>query len=355
MRHSFRVSFTADFYDEGGKPRYRDYGATLLVNAHQMEVCRIEAHRAEIAPEQIEDVQGVIVLSPRVTARTLSDSQNLLVVSRFGVGYDGVDVVACTEADVLLTIARGAVDRSVAEATVGWMIALTHHMLVKDRLVREGRWADRSFYMGSELRDRTLGVIGFGGIGRALVRLLSGFSMKTPLVFDPHVDHDTAASQGVQRVDLESLLAEADFVSVNCPLTNETINLIGSAELGSMKPSAFLINTARGGIVDEDALFNKLSARAIAGAAIDCFDGEPLVAPHRFGALDNVLLAPHSIAWTHEMFRDIGRVACQGMLDVACGRRPHGVINPEVFDRPRFRDKWNRLRIADVERHAQHV
>ena len=107
-----------------------------------------------------------------------------------------------------------------------------------------------------------------------------------------------------------------------------------------MKPKAYLINTARGGIVDEDALFEALSERRIAGAALDVFDNEPVIRPHRFGTLDNVLLAPHCIAWTDELFRDIGRAACQGMVDLSLGKRPHGVLNPHVFDRPTFQRKW---------------
>jgi phosphoglycerate dehydrogenase-like enzyme len=120
--------------------------------------------------------------------------------------------------------------------------------------------------------------------------------------------------------------------------------LIGARELALMKPDAYLINTARGGIVDEDALYEVLSQRRIAGAALDCFAKEPVVKPHRFADLDNVLLAPHSIAWTEELFRDIGRAACQGMLDLALGKVPRGVVNREVFDRPGFVEKWARLR-----------
>src|SRR5205085_7441834 len=114
--------------------------------------------------------------------------------------------------------------------------------------------------------------------------------------------------------------------------------------LALMRPNAYLLNTARGGIVNEDALYDALKARRIAGAALDCFDQEPVTSPHRFGDLDNVLLAPHSIAWTEEMFRDIGRAACQVMVDLSLGKNPRGVVNPEVFDRPGFKAKWERFR-----------
>ncbi len=342
--HPFRVALTADFYDTEGRLKYRDIGLDLLESAPHIEVSRFAEHRAEIEPQQLAGASGVIVLSSRVTARSLSASNDLLAIGRFGVGFDSVDVAACTAADVVLFITAGAVDHSVAEATVGWMLALTHHVRVKDQLVREGQWDARSRYMGSELRNRTLGIIGFGGIGRSVVKLLSGFGMNTPLVFDPFVSPAVLAESGAQAVSLDELLTQSDFVSLHCPLNEQTRNLLTTRELSLIKPTAYLLNTARGGIVEEDALFAALSERRIAGAALDCFVGEPITTPPRWAKLDNVLLAPHSIAWTDELFRDIGRSACQGMIDLSCGRKPRGVVNPEVFDRPRFQAKWNRLR-----------
>jgi phosphoglycerate dehydrogenase-like enzyme len=280
-----------------------------------------------------------------VTKASVSRSDDLLAIGRFGVGYDSVDVDACTEADVAVFIAVGAVDHSVAEATVAWMLALTHHVRAKDNLVRRGAWDDRSRWMGRELRDRTLGVVGLGGIGRALVKMLAGFGMNPPLAFDPYVDRVAALELGVRLVGLDELMVASDFVSINCPLTDQTRGLIGTPELALMKPEAYLINTARGGIVDEDALYDALCDGRIAGAAIDVFAQEPIVGPHRFGTLDNVLLAPHCIAWTDEIFRDIGRAVCRGMIDLAHGRRPRGVVNPQVFDRPNFRRKRERLRL----------
>ncbi len=197
--------------------------------------------------------------------------------------------------------------------------------------------------MGCELRDRVLGVIGLGGIGRALVRLLDGFGMAQPLAHDPFAAPEDARRIGVRLASLNELMATADFVSIHCPLTDQTRNLIGARELGMMKASAYLINTARGGIVDEDALFDVLKGGRIAGAAIDCFAQEPVTAPHRFGALDNVILAPHCIAWTDELFRDIGRTSCRGIIALSQRERPSGVVNPEVFERPGFHDKWMRL------------
>ena len=140
------------------------------------------------------------------------------------------------------------------------------------------------------------------------------------------------------------LMRRADFVSVHCPLNDQTRDLIGRPELELMKASAFLINTARGGIVNEDALFDVLEQRRIAGAALDCFVGEPVTSPHRFGTLDNVQLSPHCICWTDEFFRDAGTTAFQSMVSLSFGRPPHGMINPEVLERPGFAKKWERWR-----------
>ncbi|WP_165223413.1 NAD(P)-dependent oxidoreductase [Aquisphaera insulae] len=345
MAVSFTVGLTGDFIGPDGRPVYRDIGLDVLEGVPGIAVEYLAEHRPELGPDQSAGLAGLIVLTPRVSARSLSTAGDLLALGRFGVGYDSVDVAACTAADVVLFIAAGAVDRSVAEATVAWMLALTHRVRAKDALVRAGKWQERSGYMGCELRGRTLGIIGLGGIGRALLPLLAGFGMNPPLAFDPHADPEAAAGLGVRLVTLDELMASADFVSIHCPLNDQTRGLIGARELGLMKPTAFLLNTARGGIVDEAALVEVLRARRIAGAAIDCFAEEPVTRPHPLGELDNVLLSPHCIAWTDELFRDIGRTVCLGMVELAQGRRPRGVVNPEVFDRPGFRTKWDRLRL----------
>jgi phosphoglycerate dehydrogenase-like enzyme len=347
MSQLFHIALTADFFDVAGRPLYRDIGLGVPERAPGITWKAMAPPTPEIEPEQLAGASAALVLAPRVSARSLSRSEDLLSVARFGVGYDSVDVAACTAADVVLLIAAGAVDRPMAEATLAWLLALTHHVRVKDQLVRDGRWHERHGFMGCELRERTLGVVGFGGIGRTLVQLLSGFGMNPPLAFDPHLDADTVARHGARQVELDELLRQADFVSLHCPLTATTRNLIGAPQLALMKPGAYLVNTARGGIVDEDALFEALSQKRIAGAALDVFLGEPILAPHRFGKLDNVLLAPHSIGWTHELFRDIGRTALGSLVELAHGRRPgRGIVNPEVFDRPGFQRKWARLRLG---------
>ncbi len=338
-----KLALTHDFYDAQGVQRYRDIGLDVLAAESSITVERFSRHEAEIAPDQLADADAVLVLTPRVTTRSLSQAERLLVVARFGVGYDSVDVAACTAHDVALTITAGAVDRPVAEATLAWMLALSYRVTIKDRLIREARWDDRSAHMGQGLSGRTLGIIGFGGIGRTLAALTTKLDMTPPLVFDPGLSPDAIAAAGGEAVTLDELLTRADFVSIHCPLLDSTRGLIGRAQLARMKPTAFLINTARGGIVDEAALYDALNTRQIAGAALDCFEHEPLTAAPRFAELDNVLLAPHAIAWTDDLFRDIGRTALTSVLTVLRGEQPpRGVVNPEVFSRPGFQAKLQR-------------
>ena len=343
---SFHVAYTADFYDTAGKLKFKDIGTEVLVGQPHIQTSRLKEPRSHLDAEQIRHANGVVVGTPQVTARSFEGNPDLLAIGRFGVGYDSVDVAACTQSDVLIYITSGAVNRSVAEATIGWMIALCHHTMAKDRLVRQLQWNERTKYMGRDLREHTFGAVGLGGIARETLRLLAPFGMTPPIAFDPFLSPAAAKELGVELVTLPELMARADFVSIHCPLSPETRNLIGAEELALMKPNSYLINTARGGIVNEAALYEALKHQRIAGAAIDCFGTEPVVAPHAFAELDNVLLAPHSIAWTDELFRDVGRAVYQGMVDLCHGRQPLGAVNPEVFDRPSFEEKWQRVRVV---------
>ncbi|MDP7741793.1 MAG: NAD(P)-dependent oxidoreductase, partial [Lentisphaeria bacterium] len=255
---NFRVALTADMHDADGNLKFKDMGLGLLENQPHIDFAPFDDYLPEISADQLAGINGVVVLTPSVGKDSLARPGDLLCVARVGVGYDSVDVPACTAADVLLTITKGAPDRPVAEATIGWMIALTHNVLQKDRLMREGNWNERTKYNGVELRDRTFGAVGFGGIAAETVRLLTIFGMNQPIAYDPLVDPAAAAELGVELVELDELLERADFVSIHCPLTDGTRDLIGARELALMQPDAYLLNTARGGIVNEDALYDVL-------------------------------------------------------------------------------------------------
>jgi phosphoglycerate dehydrogenase-like enzyme len=341
----FLVALTADLLDAEGKPRFADIGLSVLTSQPAIEAVPMREFYPIVRPEQLQGMHGAIVMDAGIDSQSVSDCEDLLAIARFGVGYNDIDVEACTAADIVFFNAVGGVERSMAEATVGWMIALGHHFRMKDLLVRSGQWSLAPRYVGVELRDRIFGSIGFGGIARATIELLKSFGMSQPIAFDPFVDPVLAQQLGVRMVSLDEVMQQADFVSIHCPLNSKTRNLVGERELAMMKNTSFLINTARGGIVNEDALFEALEKNRIAGAALDVFVGEPFDKPHRFGTLDNVLLAPHAVGLTHEILRDMGRVSCSGIAAIASGRRPNHVINPEVFDHPGFQQKWKRLQI----------
>ena len=327
----FRVGLTRDFLTADGQLTYQDMGLDILDKAIGLEYEFMPEYRSPITPEMLQGYNAIISLALAYNSESFKGVQGLKAICRFGVGYDMVDLQACSQANILVTITRGAVNYSVAEATLTWMLALSHRVFEKDKLVRSGNWAQRSHYMGGELRGRTLGVIGAGGIGGKLVEMIRVFDMNPPLAFDPYLDKKKAASAGLQLVDLDTLMKQSDFISINCPLTDETRNLIGQKELSLMKKAAFIINTARGGIIDEPALIKVLTERSIAGYATDVFSVEPPSVEDPLFKLDNVIVAPHCIAWTHDLFREIGRKVCGQVVHIARGENPEDVVNRDIL------------------------
>jgi phosphoglycerate dehydrogenase-like enzyme len=219
------------------------------------------------------------------------------------------------------------------------VLALSHNLVLKDQLVREGRWAESTHRLGREPRQRTVGTIGLGNIASEAVRLLKPFDVERFLAFDPYASAERAAELGVKLVPLEELLRESDYILVNCPLTAQTRGLLAGPQFALMKPDAVVINTARGPIVDESALIEALRSGKIRGAALDVFEKEPLAPDSALAAMDNVILSSHSIAWTEELFRDMGRIDCQGALAIYRGEVPEHVVNPKVLSSPVFLQK----------------
>ncbi|HVK13090.1 MAG TPA: NAD(P)-dependent oxidoreductase, partial [Gemmataceae bacterium] len=296
----FLVGVTRDFLRPDGSPGFGDIGLSLLERG-RVTWEYLPAAAGEVPPEAARDYDGLLLLGPRVTAATLAGAGRLKVVARFGVGYDNVDVPACTAAGVLLTIAPNGVRRPVAAAAMAFVLALSHKLLVKDRLTRAGRWAEKLNHNGQGLTGRTLGVIGFGNIGRELAGLARPFDLRV-IASDPWADPEAAAAAGVRLVPLDELLRESDYVVVCCALTAETRHLLDAGRIALMKPTAHLVNVARGPIVDQAALTAALRANRIAGAGLDVFDPEPVAPDDPLLALENVILTPHAICWTDECF-----------------------------------------------------
>ncbi len=217
--------------------------------------------------------------------------------------------------------------------------------------MRQGRWHERSAVPSVGLRGKTLGSVGLGNIGSELFRLLEPFCLAHKLAADPYANQAQAANLGVELVDLPTLFRTSDFITINCPLNNETRGLVDDRLLGLMKLTAYLINTARGPIINQGALLTALQSGQIAGAGLDVFEAEPLPANHPLTALDNVILAPHALAWNDELYQDTGATACQNILSVLHGEPPKDTVNKAVIDRAGFQAKLARLRANLVQRH----
>jgi len=270
---------------------------------------------------------------------------NLTVLARHGVGYDKVDIEAATDNDVMVCITPAGIRRPVAEGALTLIFALAKRLFAKDRLVRKGRWQDKIFYMGNELQDKTLGSVGLGNIASELFMLVKPIGMRL-LAFDPFVSQDYADTLGVTLVDWETLFRESDFISVNCLLNEKTRGMIGAKEFALMKPTAYFVNTARGGIVDQKALTEALREKRIQGAGLDVFEVEPIEENDLLLELDNVILAPHAIGWTDEGFRNIGMMNCQKMIQVSRGEIPDDIVNKKVLERPGLKQKLEKWRLS---------
>ena len=348
----FHVVFSADFRDENGCLLFPDIGLSLLHGMPDVSYEFLGQYHPEYPPEQLQNCDVLISLKPRITAASLEGIDRLCAIGRCGVGYDNVDLAACTEKDVAVFITPAGVVRPVAESIVLFVLALSHNLVWKDRMVRSGRWAASTRVLGTEPRERIVGTIGLGHIAREAVRLLRPFGVKQFLAFDPYVAPAEAKDLGVELLTMEQVIRLSDYLLVNCPLTPGTRHLIGEREIGWMKPEAVLINTARGPIVEQAALVRALETKKIRGAALDVFETEPLDPGSPLVALDNVILTSHSIAWTEELFRDMGRIDCEGALEIRRGRAPADVVNREVLGRPGFQRKLERYKLLHEGAHA---
>ena len=342
MPNEFHVALVADLLGSDGEVVFKDFGIDRLDEAGVTHAFLAE-DRSPVTPDQLADFDVVISMGQAYTRDSLTGIDRLALIARTGVGYDMIDLEAATEADVMVTITPEATRRPVASATLALMLGLCHRVTIKDAIVRNHTWDTRFDHMGCEIRDRVVGLIGMGMIGREVVRLLAPFEPSGILVTDPAVSAEEAARLGVTLVDLETLLKRSTFISIHCPLNERTRYLVGSRELRMMRSDAFLINTARGAIVDQISLEQALQEGWIAGAAIDVFEQEPPDADDPLLSMPNVILAPHASCWTHELFRDIGHDCMKAALAVSRGEEPSYVVNRAVLERSGLRKKLEKF------------
>jgi glyoxylate reductase len=282
--------------------------------------------------EECREVDGILVNSSRVNEEVLLVATRLRAISNCGVGYDNIDVAACNRRRIPITNLAGSLEETTADLAFMLLLATARRAIEADRYVREGRWNRWQWGLlhGLDVHHKTLGLVGFGGIGQPMARRGLGFSMRI-LYYARH-----RAAESVERelhaeyADMDTLLRESDFVSLHVPLTGETRHIIDGKAINQMKSTAILVNTARGPVVDEEALLQALTSRRIAGAGLDVFEGEPQVNPN-FAALDNVVLAPHIGSATGETRLRMATLAVRNLLAMLAGERPANVVNPEVY------------------------
>ena len=340
----FRVVLSGDFKKPDGSPTFPDFDVSPLQTQPGMEFAYLD-RSDEIRADQVADADALILLTSRFTAKSIHPNGRLAVVARFGVGYDSVDVPACTSANIAVVITPDGVRRPVAVAILTFLLALSGKLMVKDRLTRGGPagWAQKTDHMGIGLIGKTLGSVGIGNIGAEMFRLAKPLDLKF-IAHDPFADKAVAAELGIELVSLEDVFRRADVLSVNCPLTPETHHLVNAERLALMKPTAFLINTARGPIVDQKALTKVLTERRIAGAGLDVLESEPPDPNDPILKLDNTILTPHALCWTDQCFAGNGAADVKAVIDIQHGRIPNGVVNRAVLDGPRFKARLDAFR-----------
>jgi phosphoglycerate dehydrogenase-like enzyme len=339
MTKTFRVALSGDFRKADGSPTFPDFDLAPLQISPHVEAVFLESQNPLLA-SQLEDFDALILLGQRFDAGSVPKSGRLAVVARFGVGYDSVDVPACTAHDIALVITPDGVRRPVAVSIVTLLLALTSRMMVKDKLARTGPkgFVTRAAHMGLGLVGRTFGSLGVGNIGTEAVRLLQPFEMRF-IAHDPFADQALCKELGIELVGLDALFARSDVLSVSCPLTPDTFHIVNAERMSLMKPTAYLINTARGPIVDQAALTTALQEGRIAGAGLDVFEVEPPDADDPLLQLDNVILAPHALCWTDQCFAGIGAADVDVVLAVQRGHVPRGVVNHAVLKQAGFKTK----------------
>jgi phosphoglycerate dehydrogenase-like enzyme len=352
----FMLNFTGDYCDTTGKP-VSDLAWDLLDQAPQIRCGFLTdqqpiagdstyqdlLYSMQITPAHVASSNGIVICRPWVKESAFSrGAGNLVGIGRAGIGYDKIDLTACTANDVVVFNSPFGLTHSTASAAMFFILGLSKRYLLQERIVRDYRWDRQKDALGDDLAGQTLGIVGLGQTGLELARLIAPFGMRI-IAYSPHADSTKAKDFGVTLVEsLERVLCESDYISLHCRLSEKTRGLIGERELSLMKATAYLVNVARGELVDEAALARFLHEKRIAGAGLDVFEIEPLPLASPFMTLDNVMLTPHWLASTRQAGRATIMPIIQGMVRISRGELPDNVLNPDVLGRQGFKAKLAR-------------
>ncbi|RLG19487.1 D-glycerate dehydrogenase [Candidatus Micrarchaeota archaeon] len=302
--------------------------------------CEVELHEGELPPsrtELLENVKGMdgllCLLTDKIDGEVMDAAgKQLKVISNYAVGFNNIEVKAATERGIAVTNTPGVLTDTTADLAWALLMAIARRIVEADEFLRAGKWKSWSptLLLGTDVHGKTLGIIGMGRIGTAVARRAKGFNMKI-ITATRESDRENAEQVGAEIVPLERLLKESDYISIHVPLTKETRGMIGEKELGMMKPTAYLINTARGEIVDEKALTKALQEKRIAGAALDVYEKEPIGVDYALIGLKNVVLVPHIGSASKETREKMAEMAVDNLLAVLNGKKPANPVNAEVL------------------------
>lgn len=309
--------------------------------AYLNEHCDVESNQDDVAlapdalAQRLADKQGVVCsLTDRIDAALLERAPKLKVVANIAVGYNNIDVPACTARGIMATNTPGVLDDSTADLAWTLMLGAARRITEVERYVRQGDWKGWRLkqWLGTDVHHATLGIVGMGRIGQAIARRAAGFDMRVLYHNRKRVAEDIERRLNASRVSLDELLRQSDFVVLQVPYSTETHHMIGAAELAKMKPTAILINSTRGGVVDDAALIDALKKGTIRAAGLDVFENEPKLNPG-FLELDNVVLAPHVGSSTEATRRAMAMTAAKNAVAALTGGTPPNLVNPDAIKR----------------------
>lgn len=307
-----------------GKPgqMLEDAGIKVVANP------RGEKYREGDLLEIIGDYDGLITGTDEVSKKVIKKGKKLKIIAKNGVGYDNIDVPAATERGVYVTTTPGAVEQAVADSTIGLMLDLARNITVGNQAIRSGSWER---IMGTEIWEKRLGIIGMGTIGKNVARRAQGFNMEI-FAFDPFIDLEYCAQYGIKSTDLNEIFNSCDFISIHCLLNEATRNLVSRERLNMMKPTAYIINTSRGGVIDETALVEALKEGRITGAGLDVFEKEPLPEDSPLLELDNVILTPHIAGYSRDANLKAGIMVAESVIAALNGIVPPNLLNTKAVE-----------------------
>jgi D-3-phosphoglycerate dehydrogenase len=314
-----------------------------LTERQKFQRAKVELSCAETLHEEanglLSEIDALLVVSAKVRQDMIQAMERCRVIARYGSGTDNIDVESATQRGIVVTNVPDFCLSEVADHTMALLLAVARKIVRMDRHTRSGEWQARGTEEVHRIGGKTLGLVGFGAIAQQVARRAGSFDLRV-MAFDPALDRERANALGVEAVELDELLRSADFISLHAPLTERTRHMIGESQLQQMKPGSILINTGRGGLVDEDALVRALSQKRIAGAGIDVyeslpmFEARPEFVHHPLFDLDNVVLTPHSAGSSVESLEQLMSEGAEQAIAVLTGRAPRNFVNPTV--KPRF-------------------